>query len=330
MIKKSVFILVFCILLIPPSQCSNNGTVQDDTQFTTVMSEANISFNEEKYDLAIDKYTDALNIDNSSVEAYLNRGKAYFHTRNYVRAMEDFSEVLLLNPSCAEAMRYHGWSNYNNGAIDRALSDFEELVKLEPDKSYSYFGRGWCYVNKAQWSQSSLLYLYQKFESDAGLMEAYKDNSWHYVKDMQWELATLPDISAELKDVPDIAEVICNRGFACFKKAQWDAAIRDLEKQITFNPSLDRDKWNVEWASGKKEEWSLAIDDYNKIADWSGLNTINVDIKKDNLQTWYELAVNDYQYVIDSSDNSELVLKAQNALDYMGEWRQQMNWQFVN
>jgi tetratricopeptide (TPR) repeat protein len=330
MIKKSVFVLVFCILLIPPSQCSNGVTVQEDTQFTAVMSEANTYFEQENYNLAIGKYDDALEIDNNSVEAYLNRGKAYFYMNNFVRAGEDFSEALLLDPSCAEAVRYRGWSNYNNGAIDRALSDFEELVKLEPDKSYSYFGRGWCYINKAQWSQSSLLYLYQKFESDAGLMEAYKDKSWHYVKDMQWELAALPDIAGEVKDVPDIAEVICNRGFACFKKAQWDAAIRDLEKQITFNPSLDRGKWNLEWANGKKQEWNLAIDDYNKIAGWSGLNKINVDIKKDNLQTWYDLAVDDYQYVIDSSDNSELVLKAQNALDYMEEWRQQMNWQFIN
>lgn len=322
--------MVFCILLIPPSQCSNNIPIQDNLELTAIMSEANSCLEEKQYNLAIEKYNYVLDIDNSYKEAYLNRGKVYFYINDFVRAGDDFSEVLLLDPNYAKAYRYRGWSNFSNGAIDRALSDFEELVNLEPDMSYSYFSRGWCYVNKAQWSQSSLLYLYQRFESDAGLIEAYKDNSWHYVKEMQWELAVLPDVASEVENSPDITEVICNRGFACFKKAQWDAAIRDLEKEIVINPSLNRDKWNIEWATGKKQEWGLAISDYNKIAGLSGLDTINVDIRDDNLQIWYELAVKDYQYVVESSVDNELILKAHKALGYIDEWRQQIRWQFVN
>jgi tetratricopeptide (TPR) repeat protein len=329
MIRKLSFILVFCILLVPPSQCSRDIPEQGNTEFNSIMSEADSYLRQQQSSLAIEKYNSALDIDKNSKEAYFNRGKAYFYSDDFVRACDDLSAALLIDPKYSEAYKYRGWANVGNGAIDRALPDFTELINLEQNSSYGYYGQGWCYLNQAQWSRSSLLYLYQKFESDAGLVEAFKGTSWHYVKELQWELSSSPDIKKEVEEKPEIDQVRCNRGFACFKKAQWDAAVRDLEKEIAINPMLDRSKWNLEWAEGKKKEWDLAIADYNKIAALYGFETISVDTLDDNLDTWYKLAVDDYSYIAESSGNSELALKAKNALEYMNEWRQQITWQFV-
>ena len=118
-------------------------------------------------------------------------------------------------------------------------------------------------------------------------------------------------------------------GFAFFKKAQWDAAVLDLEKEIAFNPALDRDKWDVDWARSKKQEWDLAIADYNRIAELMGFGTKYIEISDDNLETLYGLAVEDYQYIVETSINDVLVLKAEEALSYMADWRQDIGWQFV-
>jgi tetratricopeptide (TPR) repeat protein len=139
----------------------------------------------------------------------------------------------------------------------------------------------------------------------------------------------VPDPAIAVEQIPDISEVVCNRGFAFFKKAQWDAAVLDLEKEITLDPSLDRDKWNVDWARSKKQEWDLAIADYNKIAELLGADAKYVEISDDNLEALYDLAVEDYQYITEIPTDDALVLKAEEALDYMANWRQDVGWQFV-
>jgi tetratricopeptide (TPR) repeat protein len=329
MIKKLGFLIFFCILILPPAQCANESSTPIDTGFDQIISQANIFLQQKDYPEAIEKYSEALKIDAKSAVAYFNRGRAFLYSDNFSAAVDDFSAAIEFNLKYTDAYKYRGWANVANGAIERGVSDFTEVVNLSPEQADGYFGRAWCYLNTAQWERSSLLYLYQRFESDTGLSDAYQDKSWHYVKELQWDLSVVPDPSSAASQIPDITEVICNRGFAYFKKAQWDAAIRDLEKEIAFDPALNRGNWNVEWTTGKKQQWDLAIADYNKIVKLMGSNVQDVSIFKDNLETYYALAVDDYEYVENSSTDSSLILKAQTALAYMSSWRQDIGWQFI-
>lgn len=300
--------------------------MDNNININEMLSEGSLYLNNKKYEMAIDKYNAVLIMDPDNETAYLQRGISFYNMEDFSRARDDFSNVIALNPGLPEAYEYRGWSNMAMGAIDRALNDFSGLIEKEPSSLDGYYGRAWCNANKAQWDHSSLLYLYQRFESDAGLFQAYKDRSWNYVKQMQWELAVAPDNINIIVEGPDIYEIVNNIGFCCFKKAQWEAAIRDMERAIAIDPNLDRDKWNREWAIGKKQSWDLPIADYYELVKlMSGKNNNYIlNTEKDDLESWYYLAMKQYRVVADSSNDNALIIKANYAIDYIDNWRREI------
>ena len=136
-----------------------------------------------------------IGLDSRLATAYFGRGRVnHFDKGAYMAAVDDYSRAIEINPKYTRAYYYRGLSYTANGGYDRAISDFTRAIELDPGLTMAYDIRAWCYAQKAQWDQSSLLYLYQLLESDSGLAEAYRGNGWIYVKQMQWELATIPEL----------------------------------------------------------------------------------------------------------------------------------------
>jgi len=323
--KNRVFI-VFIMLFIGTflCQCSVSSYGNQENTAIELPTEGDGFLAAGKYDDAIESYSSFLKLDPVSAEAYYSRGKAYFLSGRYVQAVADFNSSIELNPQNQDAYYLRAWAHIANGAVSRAKEDFDEVIKENSALLTAYNGRQWCYASMAQWDQSSVLYLYQKFESDVGLAAAYKDKSWSFVKQMQWDLASVPDPVEALQMTVDMAGTYCNRGFAFFKKAQWQAAISDVQKTYEIDPGLNRGNWNIDWAIGKSNEWDTVIDENNKILAIMGGSQINPDSAQDNNYKWQSAAVNCYLNVIDLSPHSETAQKSEKAIDFIGEWEKEV------
>ena len=196
--NKLKIIILACITLVPPSQCMGQPSpiaIPASQQVSKYVEQGDVYYSKGEYDTAIDEYTKAIQLNPKLAVAYLSRGKVFHFVKNlYSKAVDDYSKAIELDSRYIKAYYYRGLANAANGGYDRAISDFTRTIELDPSMSMAYNLRAWCYAHKAQWDQSSQLYLYQLFESDSGLAEAYKGRGWVYVRQMQWELFAVPDL----------------------------------------------------------------------------------------------------------------------------------------
>ncbi len=227
MISKLSIILLTCIILIPPSQCTENQPTNEfpaTQQATKHVEHGDVYFDEGSYDEAINEYTAAIELDPEMSMAYWGRGRAYHFGKGiYWRAVDDYSKSIELDAKYTKAHYYRGLANVAIEEYDRAISDFSRTVELEPGLSMAYNLRAWCYVHKALWDQSSQLLLYQLFESDLGLAEAYKGRGWTYVRQTQWEFLAIPDVVKAtepwvIKDESDVSSPSSAAGIAEISK----------------------------------------------------------------------------------------------------------------
>jgi tetratricopeptide (TPR) repeat protein len=56
-------------------------------------------------DLAIDCYTEAIQLDQECVQAYCNRGVAYGRKGDHIKAIADLTEAIRLDPKCARTYK---------------------------------------------------------------------------------------------------------------------------------------------------------------------------------------------------------------------------------
>lgn len=194
---KLSIILLACITLMPPSQCTEgqpNNTPPTAQQATKHVEQGDVYFAEGSYDEAINEYTTAIELDPKMAMAYWGRGRVYHFGKGvYWRAVDDYSKSIELDPKYTKAYYYRGLANVATEEYDRAISDLSRTIELEPSLSMAYNLRAWCYVHKALWDQSSQLLLSQLLERDTGLAEAYKGQGWTYVRQTQWEFLAIPD-----------------------------------------------------------------------------------------------------------------------------------------
>lgn len=300
-----------CTAVLPDAEAGN--AVQLPEEGDSLLSAG-------EYDEAVISYSNFLKEYPESAYAYYARGKSYFLSGSYVKAVDDFDTCIMLDNQNIDAYFFRAWAHVANGAIERAKSDFDVVIERKPELLQAYVGRQWCYMNLAQWSQSSVLYLYQKFESDAGLTEAYEDRNWYFVKQMQWEISSPPVPAQAFNSSVDEADVFCNRGFTFFKKAQWDVVKRDLENAYNKDPGLNRSNWNIDWAIGKYNEWDYVIDDNNRIIDMIGSTPLNRAGNGGDALEWKAAAISCYQKVENLSVDQEVSQKAASAIDFINMW----------
>jgi tetratricopeptide (TPR) repeat protein len=162
------------------------------------VEQGNAYFDEGLYDKALEEYDTALELDPGRADAYLGIGRLYhFDQGKYSRAEVNYSQAIELDPEYTDAYFYRGLSWEANGAYDRAMEDFSRAIELDPGLVMAYHLRAWCYAQNAQWGRSSLLYLYQLYESDPGIAEAYRGDGWTYVRETQWEHFVVPYLAEE-------------------------------------------------------------------------------------------------------------------------------------
>ena len=68
----------------------------------TYFQRGNAYFNQKQYELAIQEYTKAIQLNPNSDGAYNNRGSVYEKLKQYERAFQEYSKALQLNPNSAK------------------------------------------------------------------------------------------------------------------------------------------------------------------------------------------------------------------------------------
>ena len=325
---KFIILLLACLSLAPPAQCGGNTEIEDPEakQAAIYTEKGDSAFEQGSYAEAIENYTIAIKLKPDMADAYFGRGRAYYYDSRAIRASDDFSTAIELGREDADVYYYRGWARIAENGFELAANDFTQALTLDPGMAQAYYARAWTEVNMAQWSQSSILYLYQKFEADSGLPIAYMGEGWKWIRQEQWELAAAPDLMEAVELEPDMAAVYINIGFAHFKQAEWTRAIANFDAALARDPTLNRGPFPRESAVEQRSRWDIVIEDYDKVVQIlvGGSSTEGISNASATGNQDYDLAVAYYNRAKELAQNQELKQIAQAALDLMKEWYEEM------
>jgi tetratricopeptide (TPR) repeat protein len=109
----------------------------------------------QNYDLAITRFTEAIESFPGHAQAYANRGGAYVKKGNYDDALDDCNAAIHLNPKLANAYVNRSGAYLGKRDYDKAIADCDVALGLEPDSPQAYGNRGTAYfVGKKEYAKA--------------------------------------------------------------------------------------------------------------------------------------------------------------------------------
>lgn len=98
--------------------------------------------NSQNYKSAIDYYTKAIEVDETYVLAWYNRGIAYLMLNKLDKAKEDFEEILEIDENYFMAPYQIATFHANNQDYDEAEEYYSKVIKINPEFEDAYAMRG--------------------------------------------------------------------------------------------------------------------------------------------------------------------------------------------
>jgi len=228
-----------------------------------------------EYDVAIQCYDDAIEVDPGFVSAYYGRGIAYADKGDHERAIADFDEAIRLDPDTADSYVGRAISLREKGDVDRALTDlnkaiglesgcrscvyysrgrlyftqgdygraladYGEAIRLDPDYGYAYHGRGVVYSTQGDYEQA-IIALDRAIELESDLAAAYNSRGIVYGKMDDYERA-VEDFSQAIglqSEPSGLATNYANRCGARIKTGDYEGAIADCSQAMALGSEDD-------------------------------------------------------------------------------------------
>lgn len=106
------------------------------------LDEGNVYFNVGQYGLAIDRYGQAIEMDNNLTAAFYNRANAHTRAGEFDKALADYDRALELHPLDADALNNRGMLHLYRANYANALSDFNRALELDPSDTTVMVNRG--------------------------------------------------------------------------------------------------------------------------------------------------------------------------------------------
>jgi tetratricopeptide (TPR) repeat protein len=139
---------------------------------------------EEKYNLAINDFTHAINLsDFIYYDYHYNRGEAYFFTDQYKLALDDYNKALKINET-SKVLYSIAYVHGSLGDYNEAIIGFSECIKKDPYHDWAYYDRGRIkYINGEYRSAINDLNIFIKVKADFFYAYYYRGLSYSFLGD---------------------------------------------------------------------------------------------------------------------------------------------------
>jgi tetratricopeptide (TPR) repeat protein len=117
--------------------------------------DGNKAFDNQKWDEAIAKYSEAIKLDPNNVMAYTNRGAAYTEKQNYTYALLDYTKAVELDPKNYFPLYNRSMLYIKMGDQDKAIADCDTIINtLDLQYHWVYYNRGVAYTKKQMYDNA--------------------------------------------------------------------------------------------------------------------------------------------------------------------------------
>ena len=137
----------------------------------------NIAMQDNRLDVAIAEFKEALKSNAEFAEAYNNIGLALFNQSRFDEAIEEFRNALRIEPDFSLAHANLGLVLLNKELVDEAIEELTKAVSLNPEIAETYYNLGIAYNRKGLVDET--IKAYEGFIQHAG------ENYRNYVEGVQ-------------------------------------------------------------------------------------------------------------------------------------------------
>lgn len=111
------------------------------------LDEGNVYFNVGQYGLAIERYGQAIEMDDSLTAAFYNRANAHTRSGDFEAALADYNRALELQPRDADALNNRGMLHLYRSNFAEALADFNGALEADPTDTTVMVNRGLAHLH---------------------------------------------------------------------------------------------------------------------------------------------------------------------------------------
>lgn len=104
-------------------------------------AEGNKAFTEKRFQEAVDKFSQAIEIDSQNHVLYSNRSGAYASLKDWKNALEDAKKTTEIKPDWSKGWSRKGGALHGEGDLVGALDAYEEALKLDANNAQAKSGR---------------------------------------------------------------------------------------------------------------------------------------------------------------------------------------------
>ena len=145
--KKTFLTAIIFGLLISQAACSSNSAfaaklTRKQKKEATLISAAQASFDEKQYDVAIEYYTKAIEVNPQNADSYTKRGNAKCWLGHYKDAVKDYTKAIELDPNIENAYYNRGIAKSGLNAYEEVVEDYSKEIERNPENINAYLNRG--------------------------------------------------------------------------------------------------------------------------------------------------------------------------------------------
>ncbi len=214
------------------------------------------------YDLAIEEFDRAIQIDQDYADAYFERGNAYLYKEDYDQALDNYNRVLQLDTEYADAYYNRGWVFGLQKEWESAIAEYGKYLALEPNDMEAYIERGHAFSRDGQRHYAVRDYS-QAIRLDGDNSYAYRLRGYAYWA-MHSDAEAMFDFNTALRLDPDDAYAYRGRSFLHVRSGEFDKAIEDFSAVLRFNED-DALMYELRgWAYLYMEQYDLSLVDFDR------------------------------------------------------------------
>lgn len=192
------------------------------------------SINKDAVMKGIETYTQKINSNTASEEAYINRAFLYFLSDNLESAIADYDTLIKLNPNNEEFYLNRGYLKHISHKREEALKDYDMALKIKPDYAFAYNNRGVALAELGR-NEDSLVAYNTAIKINPNYADAYYNRGNLKTKTEKNEDA-LEDFNTAIKLNPTDSASFNNRGVVKRKLNYNVGALSDFSIAIKLNP----------------------------------------------------------------------------------------------
>lgn len=122
--------------------CTNKATQLDPKKPIYIYNHGNILLKFHEYLKAIDKYNEAIKINNNYIEAILNKGVALMRLQKINEALECFNKIISINKDVPDVYVNIGTILQNNGKDKESIIYYDKAININDKLAAAYFNKG--------------------------------------------------------------------------------------------------------------------------------------------------------------------------------------------